>query len=152
MLLLPHAHEGQGPDHASARPERFLQLCADINMRVANCTTAAQFFHLLRRQVMRRWRKPLIVMTPKSLLRHLEAVSTLEECAHGTFQRVIPDSLPDALGKKSEDIKRIRCPTLVIGTDTARRGRAVFESWQKTIPRSELAIIPVDGGMTIRHT
>ena len=72
MLLLPHAHEGQGPDHASARPERFLQLAADINMRIANCTTAAQYFHLLRRQaaLLHVDPLPLVVLTPKSLLRH----------------------------------------------------------------------------------
>ena len=72
VLLLPHGYEGQGPDHASARPERFLQLAADINMRVANCTTAAQFFHLLRRQaaLLETDPLPLVVLTPKSLLRH----------------------------------------------------------------------------------
>ena len=94
VLLLPHAHEGQGPDHASARPERFLQLAADINIRVANCTTAAQFFHLLRRQaaLLTVDPLPLIVLTPKSLLRHPLVPSTPRELAEGRFQRVIRDS------------------------------------------------------------
>ena len=94
VLLLPHAHEGQGPDHASARPERFLQLAADINMRVANCTTAAQYFHLLRRQaaLLIVDPLPLIVLTPKSLLRHPLVASTPRELAEGRFRMVIPDA------------------------------------------------------------
>ena len=93
VLLLPHAHEGQGPDHASARPERFLQLAADINMRIANCTTAAQYFHLLRRQaaLLLTDPLPLIVLTPKSLLRHPLVASTPRELAEGRFRTVIDD-------------------------------------------------------------
>jgi 2-oxoglutarate dehydrogenase E1 component len=93
VLLLPHAHEGQGPDHASARPERFLQLAADLNMRVANCTTAAQYFHLLRRQAacLIVDPLPLIVLTPKSLLRHPQVASAPRELAAGRFRMVIPD-------------------------------------------------------------
>jgi 2-oxoglutarate dehydrogenase E1 component len=90
-LLLPHGYEGQGPEHSSARVERFLSLCADDNMQVVNCTTPAQFFHVLRRQMHRTFRKPLIVMHPKSLLRHPAAVSTLTELADGTFQPLLPD-------------------------------------------------------------
>jgi 2-oxoglutarate dehydrogenase E1 component len=88
-LLLPHGYEGQGPEHSSARPERFLQLSAEHNMQVVVPTTPAQIYHLLRRQMVRPFRKPLVVMSPKSLLRHKEAVSTLEELADGAFQTVI---------------------------------------------------------------
>ncbi|MEJ3743980.1 multifunctional oxoglutarate decarboxylase/oxoglutarate dehydrogenase thiamine pyrophosphate-binding subunit/dihydrolipoyllysine-residue succinyltransferase subunit [Actinomycetes bacterium KLBMP 9797] len=92
VLLLPHGHEGQGPDHTSGRPERYLQLCAEDNMRIANPTTPANYFHLLRRQALSPKRKPLVVFTPKSLLRHKLAVSAVEDFTQGTFQTVIPDS------------------------------------------------------------
>ncbi len=92
VMLLPHGFEGQGPEHSSARLERFLQLCAEGNIQVANCSTPANYFHILRRQMKGSYRKPLILMTPKSLLRHPRAVSTLEEMAQGTmFTTVIPD-------------------------------------------------------------
>jgi 2-oxoglutarate dehydrogenase E1 component len=91
VLLLPHGYEGQGPEHSSARMERFLQLAASDNIQVCNLTTPAQLFHCLRRQVVRPWRKPLVIFTPKSLLRHKEAVSTTEDLVSGRFQRVIPD-------------------------------------------------------------
>ncbi len=91
-LLLPHGYEGQGPEHSSARPERFLQLCAEHNMQVVVPSTPAQVYHMIRRQMVRDWRKPLIVMTPKSLLRHKEAVSSLQELAEGTFQTVIGET------------------------------------------------------------
>ncbi len=91
-LLLPHGYEGQGPEHSSARLERFLQQCAEDNMQVANCSTPANYFHILRRQVRRNFRKPLILMTPKSLLRNKVCVSKLNDMAAGTsFQRVIPE-------------------------------------------------------------
>ncbi|HEX6074896.1 MAG TPA: multifunctional oxoglutarate decarboxylase/oxoglutarate dehydrogenase thiamine pyrophosphate-binding subunit/dihydrolipoyllysine-residue succinyltransferase subunit [Micromonosporaceae bacterium] len=90
-LLLPHGHEGQGPDHTSGRPERYLQLCANDNMRVGVPTTPANYFHLLRRQALSTKRIPLVVFTPKSLLRHKQAVSAVDEFASGTFQPVMPD-------------------------------------------------------------
>jgi len=91
VMLLPHGCEGQGPEHSSARLERYLQLCADANIQVCYPTTPAQIFHLLRRQLIRQYRKPLIVMSPKSLLRHKLAVSTLEELSQGQFQTVIDE-------------------------------------------------------------
>ena len=95
VLLLPHGYEGQGPDHSSARLERYLQLCGDDNMQVVNCTTPANYFHVLRRQVQRDFRKPLIIMTPKSLLRHKLCVSLLEAMGPGTtFHRVMHDMKP----------------------------------------------------------
>ena len=92
-LLLPHGYEGNGPEHSSARLERFLQQGAQDNIRIANCTTAAQFFHLIRRQALDATARPLIVMTPKGLLRLKQASSTLEDLATGMFQPVIPDPI-----------------------------------------------------------
>jgi 2-oxoglutarate dehydrogenase E1 component len=93
VCLLPHGYEGQGPEHSSARLERYLQLCAEDNMQVANCTTPANYFHILRRQLKREFRKPLILMTPKSLLRHKRVVSRLDEFAIGqSFHRILEDS------------------------------------------------------------
>ncbi|WP_432707988.1 2-oxoglutarate dehydrogenase E1 component [Pedobacter sp.] len=92
VMLLPHGYEGQGPEHSSARIERFMELCADYNMQVTNCTTPANFFHALRRQFARDFRKPLVVFTPKSLLRHPACVSKLEEFTEGRFHEVITDT------------------------------------------------------------
>jgi 2-oxoglutarate dehydrogenase E1 component len=107
--MLPHGYEGQGPEHSSARLERFLQMCAEDNMQVANCTTPANLFHILRRQLKREIRKPLILMTPKSLLRHKRAVSRLDEMASGTtFHRLLWDDaqlLPNEKIKLVEDGK-----------------------------------------------
>jgi 2-oxoglutarate dehydrogenase E1 component len=99
VMLLPHGFEGQGPEHSSARLERYLQLCADDNMQVANCTTPANYFHLLRRQLLRDFRKPLVVMTPKSLLRHKHAVSTRADFTGDShFRRIISDPAPPPEG------------------------------------------------------
>jgi len=101
VVLLPHGYEGQGSEHSSARIERFLQLCANDNMTVANCTTPANFFHLLRRQMKRNFRKPLVVFTPKSLLRHPSAVSSLEDFVDGEFQEIIDDTVD------AKNVKRV---------------------------------------------
>jgi 2-oxoglutarate dehydrogenase E1 component len=122
VLLLPHGFEGQGPEHSHARLERFLSLAAQDNIQIVYPTTPAQYFHCLRRQMLRRWRKPLIMMTPKSLLRHPQAVSPLAHCAEGRFERILSDTTVDAaqvrrillcsgkvfyeLEKKREELKR----------------------------------------------
>jgi 2-oxoglutarate dehydrogenase E1 component len=116
VLLLPHAHEGAGPEHSSARPERFLQLAADINMRVANCTTSAQFFHLLRRQasLLLLDPLPLIVLTPKSLLRHPMVASTPRELAEGRFEWLIDDG---SAQQRAPEIRRVVMCTGKIAVD-----------------------------------
>ncbi|WP_110185524.1 2-oxoglutarate dehydrogenase E1 component [Pokkaliibacter plantistimulans] len=102
-MLLPHGYEGQGPEHSSARLERYLQLCAEHNIQVCVPTTPAQVYHMLRRQVIRPLRKPLVVMTPKSLLRHKQAISSLEELANGSFQTVIPE----VVEQNKAEVKRL---------------------------------------------
>jgi 2-oxoglutarate dehydrogenase E1 component len=105
VLLLPHGYEGQGPEHSSARPERYLQLCAERNMYVCNLTTPANYFHALRRQLHRNFRKPLVLFTPKSLLRHKLAVSPLADLAEGSkFLFVIPEI--DAVAP-AETVRRV---------------------------------------------
>jgi 2-oxoglutarate dehydrogenase E1 component len=105
VMLLPHGYEGQGPEHSSARLERFLQNCAEDNIQVANCTTPANYFHILRRQLKRDFRKPLVLMTPKSLLRHRRCVSRLDEMGSGTsFHRLLWD---DAQQRPQEKIKLV---------------------------------------------
>jgi 2-oxoglutarate dehydrogenase E1 component len=131
-MFLPHGYEGQGPEHSSARLERFLQLCAEHNMQVCVPTTAAQIFHLIRRQMLRPFRKPLIVMTPKSLLRKKEAASPIHELANGSFQTVIPEL--QALEPK--DVKRIvACSGKVYYDLVAKRNE---------IKRTDVAIIRVE--------
>jgi 2-oxoglutarate dehydrogenase E1 component len=122
-LLLPHGYEGQGPEHSSARLERFLQLCAEGNMRVTYPTTPGQFFHLLRRQALRRPERPMIVMTPKSLLRHPMATSKVSELTEGTFRHVLPDPMVEDPDK----VERLVLCTGKIYYDIAghaRRGEA----------------------------
>jgi len=108
VLLLPHGYEGQGPEHSSARIERFLQLAARDNIQIAQPSNAGQYFHLLRRQALRKWRKPLIVFTPKSMLRHPDALSPLEDLTHQRFLPVIPDT-------ETQDAKRILICTGKVG-------------------------------------
>ncbi len=102
VMLLPHGYEGQGPEHSSARIERFMELCADYNMQVANCTTPANFFHALRRQFKRDFRKPLVIFSPKSLLRHPLCVSPLADFTNGGFKEVIDDEVV-----KAATVKRV---------------------------------------------
>jgi 2-oxoglutarate dehydrogenase E1 component len=132
VLLLPHGFEGQGPEHSSARLERFLSLAAKDNIQVCNLTTPAQYFHALRRQVLRVWRKPLVIMTPKSLLRHPRATSTLDECAAGAFQRVIPDI---ASGRAKEIERMVLCS-----------GKIYYELAQKReeLKRTNVAILRLE--------
>jgi 2-oxoglutarate dehydrogenase E1 component len=104
VLLLPHGYEGQGPEHSSARLERFLQLCAEGNMTVAYCSTPAQYFHLLRRQALRKDRRPLVCMQPKSLLRLPQAASRLADLVQGGFQAVIDDPMTSP---QRDDVRRI---------------------------------------------
>jgi 2-oxoglutarate dehydrogenase E1 component len=105
-LMLPHGYEGQGPEHSSARLERFMQLAADANMQIVQPTTASQIFHVLRRQMVRSLRKPLVIFTPKSLLRNKDATSPLSEFTNGGFQTVIPEQ-DEAVVKNAAKVKRI---------------------------------------------
>jgi 2-oxoglutarate dehydrogenase E1 component len=136
VLLLPHGHEGQGPEHSSARLERFLQMAAEDNLRVANCTTSANYFHLLRRQasLLGGDARPLVVMSPKSLLRHPLAASTLRELAEGAFRPVIAD--PGALERPDDVTRLVLCSgkvyvDLVGSTEEQRRARAAIEGLER---------------------
>jgi 2-oxoglutarate dehydrogenase E1 component len=132
VLLLPHGFEGQGPEHSSARLERFLALAAEENIQVVYPSTPAQYFHCLRRQVLRRWRKPLVVMTPKSLLRHPKVVSSLEECAQGSFQRVIPE----LSNKDSNSIRQVILCSGKIYYD--------LEKQREELKREDVAILRIE--------
>jgi len=119
-LMLPHGYEGQGPEHSSARLERFMQLAADTNIQVVQPTTASQIFHVLRRQMVRGLRKPLIIMTPKSLLRAKDATSPMSEFTNGIFQTVIPETNP-AVVKAAAKVKRIICCSGKVYYDLIRK-------------------------------
>jgi len=122
VMLLPHGYEGQGPEHSSARLERFLQLCAEDNMQVVNCSTPANYFHALRRQIHRNFRKPLIVMTPKSLLRHKRCVSPLFEMGEGSsFHRVLWDDADMKVRKGREDVATGRTGQTLADDKSIRR-------------------------------
>jgi 2-oxoglutarate dehydrogenase E1 component len=131
VMLLPHGYEGQGPEHSSARLERFLDLCADYNMVVANVTTPSNYFHLLRRQLTWPFRKPLVVMSPKSLLRHPQVVSPLEDFMKGRFQEVMDDDYV-----KAKDVKRLLICTGKIYFD-------LLEEQQST-KRKDVAIVRLE--------
>jgi 2-oxoglutarate dehydrogenase E1 component len=118
--MLPHGYEGQGPEHSSARLERFMQLSADTNMQVVQPTTASQIFHILRRQMVRNLRKPLIIMTPKSLLRAKDAASPLSEFTKGGFQTIIPENKEEVI-KKADKVKRIVACSGKVYYDLARK-------------------------------
>jgi 2-oxoglutarate dehydrogenase E1 component len=135
VLLLPHGYEGGGPEHSSARLERFLQLCAERNMCVAYPSTPSQYFHILRRQAMRRERTPLILMQPKSLLRLAEASSHLDDLAHGKFQPVIDDA--QAAGRTSEVRRLVLC--------TAKMYYDLLDARTKAAsPSMDVALVRVD--------
>jgi 2-oxoglutarate dehydrogenase E1 component len=131
VMLLPHGYEGQGPEHSSGRIERFMELCADNNIQVANCTTPANFFHALRRQLHREFRKPLIVFTPKSLLRAPKCVSPLEDFTEGHFQEVIDDNYADA-----KKVKRVLFCSGKIYYDLAEK--------QQADQRKDVAIVRIE--------
>ena len=131
-LLLPHGLEGQGPEHSSARLERFLDLAADDNIQIVQPTTPVQLFHCLRRQVLRRWRKPLIVLTPKSLLRHPRVTSALDEFATGRFERI----LPDAAQNRAADVSRILFCTGKVFFDLERE--------RERVSRNDIAIMRLE--------
>ena len=125
VMLLPHGYEGQGPEHSSARPERFMQLCAEMNMEVCVPTNAAQVFHMLRRQALRNQRKPLIVMSPKWLLRHKDAASPMEDLANGEFKRVIGEV--DQLDAKKVKRVILCCGKVYYDLVNARREKKITD-------------------------
>ena len=139
VLLLPHGFEGQGPEHSSGRLERFLALGAQDNIQVVNPTTPAQYFHCLRRQVLRNWRKPLVVMTPKSLLRDPRAVSALAQCAVGKFQRILPDTLA------TKNVRRILLCTGKIYYELAQQREALQREDVAIIRLEQLYPLPETG-------
>ena len=144
VLLLPHGYEGQGPEHSSARLERFLQLCAEDNIQVANLTTSAQYFHILRRQMMREFRKPLVLMTPKSMLRLEAAASKLSDFTEGRFREIFDGT--ESLNCKREDVTRIIFSSgkvfhdLIKFRDENQISRTAFVRIEQLYPLHEKAI------------
>ena len=134
-LMLPHGYEGQGPEHSSARLERFMQLAADTNMQIVQPTTASQIFHVLRRQMVRNLRKPLVIMTPKSLLRNKDAASPLAEFTKGAFQTVIPEQNQDVV-RNAAKVKRVIACSGKVYYDLVKR-RTEMESLDVAIVRVE---------------
>jgi 2-oxoglutarate dehydrogenase E1 component len=133
--MLPHGYEGQGPEHSSARLERFMQLAADTNMQIVQPTTASQIFHVLRRQMVRNLRKPLVIMTPKSLLRNKDAASPLSEFTKGSFQTVIPEQNQDVV-RNAAKVKRVIACSGKVYYDLVKR-RTEMESLDVAIVRIE---------------
>lgn len=141
VMLLPHGYEGQGPEHSSARLERFLQACADFNLTVANCTSPANLFHLLRRQMVRPFRKPLIVMSPKSLLRHPEVISSLDGFVTGTrFQEILDD--PEIGPRSGKKIKRVLLCTGKVYFDLLARKRELNQKEVAIVRLEQLYPLP----------
>jgi 2-oxoglutarate dehydrogenase E1 component len=138
-LFLPHGYEGQGPEHSSARLERFLQLCAENNMQVCVPSTPAQMYHMIRRQILRSLRKPLIVMTPKSLLRHEMSVSSLEDLANGEFSLVIDD--PDK--PQAANVRRVVLSSGKVYFDLQKARRASANAEVALIRVEQLYPFPV---------
>ncbi|MFK7894825.1 MAG: 2-oxoglutarate dehydrogenase E1 component [Myxococcota bacterium] len=136
VMLLPHGYEGQGPEHSSARMERFLQTCAEDSMQVVNCTTPAQYFHVLRRQMRRAYRAPLVIFTPKSLLRHPKAAAHVEDFTTGTFKRVIDDPIAAA---RAEDVRRVLVCCGKVYYDLIEERKKRFEGREH-----EIAIVRVE--------
>ena len=140
-LMLPHGYEGQGPEHSSARLERFMQLSADTNMQVVQPTTASQIFHVLRRQMVRNLRKPLIIMTPKSLLRNKDATSPLSEFTKGSFQTVIPDNKE----LKADKVKRVIACSGKVYYDLAKKREEKGSDDVAIIRVEQLYPVPAQG-------
>ena len=145
-LLLPHGFEGQGPEHSSARLERFLQLAAEENLRVANCSTPAQYFHLLRRQATDRRRRPLVVMMPKSLLRLPQAASRLQELAEGTFQPVIDDAGASA---RAAGVHRVVLCSGKVYYDLLAEAEKMGEEWPAVVRVEQLYPFPAEELRTV---
>lgn len=146
VVLLPHGYEGQGPEHSSARVERILESCAENNIQVANCTVPANYFHLLRRQLKRDYRKPLFVFTPKSLLRHPKVVSTLDEFTKGQFQEVIDDGYV-----KGTEVKRVLFCTGKVYYDLLEKQQATERKDVAIVRVEQLYPTPMDKLRTIKN-